>query len=137
MRWLILLLVGLASAVESGPYPIVRSVDGDTAIVRIGAEDVRVRLLWIDTPESKSNKHGDAMPEGKSAAAALAALLPAGGQTFLWGPKDALERDAFGRLLAVAYLGEVVARTGPDAGQPARRATSVQEDMIAAGWSPY
>jgi micrococcal nuclease len=33
-------------------YKVVRVVDGDTTIVRIGDQDTRVRLIGVDTPET-------------------------------------------------------------------------------------
>lgn len=35
-----------------GPYKVVRVVDGDTLVVNIDSDDVKVRLIGINTPES-------------------------------------------------------------------------------------
>jgi endonuclease YncB( thermonuclease family) len=94
-------------------------IDGDTVDTTAG----RVRLRWIDTPESRDNAHGQRMPEGAAATLALRQLLPTGATVALWAPGPAVERDRYQRLLAVVT--------------PAGSASSAQEAMIRAGWSPY
>lgn len=115
----LLLLPFLASAVEVPA--VVQSVhDGDTITVQAGGQVERVRLLLIDTPEVTDNKHGQRMAEGEAARDLVRALLPAGARVVLWGPGVELERDQHKRLLAVVRLGD----------------TTIQEEVIAAGWSP-
>lgn len=42
-----------ANVVQSGVlYPVVRDIDGDTIIVDVGGNDVTVRLIGADTPET-------------------------------------------------------------------------------------
>lgn len=91
--------------------------DGDTIETTAGV----VRLLYIDTPESRGNSHGLAMPEGKAASYFLSALLPAGAKVRLWSPGDKLEIDRYGRVLAVVIMEDD---------------RTVQTRMVAAGWSP-
>lgn len=77
MRAVFLLLAAacLALAVEI-PAMMKHITDGDTLVVTLaGGSEAKVRLLYIDTPESKGNAHGEAMPEGKAATAFLAELL--------------------------------------------------------------
>ena len=38
----------------SGPYDVIRVVDGDTIIADIDGTETRIRLIGIDTPESVS-----------------------------------------------------------------------------------
>jgi len=123
---LLALFIGLsAGAVETAPLRVTHIVDGDTIDVEATpGVIVRVRLVGIDTPESHGNRHGEAMPEGLSAATALAELLPAGTPVRLWGPGDTLQRDRYGRVLAAPLLGA----TGWD---------SLEEHQIAAGWTVY
>jgi len=110
-------------AVEIGPVPVSRVSDGDTIVVRLDGQDEKARLVYIDTPESSSNRHGPEVEEGHRAAAALKAMLPVGTLVRLWGPDADLRRDVYGRLLVVVLIGAA----GDD---------SVQERMVRAGWTP-
>jgi micrococcal nuclease len=100
----VLALAGCAlrpgDAVSAGPPgegTVVRPIDGDTVVVRIGGHDEHVRLIGIDTPESVSRQvpvecYG---PEAKHR---TAELLPAGTRVRL--ERDVEARDAYDRLLA-------------------------------------
>jgi micrococcal nuclease len=86
---------------DDATVPIVREViDGDTVVVRIGRTDEDVRLIGIDTPETK---HPTKPVEcfGPEASAFTTALLPIGTEVRLEG--DVEERDVFGRLLAYVW----------------------------------
>ncbi|HCX60769.1 MAG TPA: thermonuclease, partial [Candidatus Cloacimonas sp.] len=53
----IVIILGLVTCPQKNEispdhYRVVRVVDGDTFIVSIDGEDVRVRLIGVDTPES-------------------------------------------------------------------------------------
>lgn len=116
------ILLWLASAwliAVEVPTTVVRVIDGDTLDTELG----RVRLLYVDTPESRDNAHGAAMPEGKAAAAFLAGLLRPSTPVVLWSTGDALVRDRYDRLLAVVVV--------PDA----TGSTTAQAAIIRAGWS--
>ena len=122
--FLLLLVVALAPILaQETPAEVSQVVDGDTIAVRLNGQETRVRLLWIDTPESRSNRHGEAKPEGVEAAKALRTLLPKGSVVRLWSPGESLEQDVYRRILAVVLLGS----SGLD---------SAQEYQIRAGWSP-
>jgi micrococcal nuclease len=71
-------------------------IDGDTIDVAIGGRDERVRLIGIDTPETKKP---DSPIEcfGPEASAFTASLLPAGTQVRI--ERDIVGRDDYGRLL--------------------------------------
>ena len=96
------------------PASVVRVVDGDTLVVRLGdGRSARVRLIGIDTPElHPSDKlQRDAQRSGKDAAAiqALGARASAFTKKHLSGRKVELERDAtpvdrYGRTLAYVWL---------------------------------
>jgi micrococcal nuclease len=76
---------------------VVRPIDGDTVIVRVGHATERVRLLGIDTPESVS----PTVPVecfGPEAKHRTAALLPPGTHVLL--QRDVEARDKYDRLLA-------------------------------------
>lgn len=85
---------GEASTVE-------RVVDGDTVDVILHGETVRVRLLNIDTPETK---HPDEMVErlGPEASEYLEELLPPGEVVGL--EHDKAKKDRYGRTLAGVFL---------------------------------
>ena len=75
-------------------------IDGDTVLVRIGATLEKVRLIGIDTPETKRHD----MPVqcfGPEAAAFTAQLLPPG--TPLTLERDVVGRDDYARVLAYVY----------------------------------
>jgi micrococcal nuclease len=101
-----LALAGLAACAggggptEPGAAVVERVVDGDTIDVRISGRDERVRLLGIDTPETRVE---DGPPEcfGPEASAYTATLLPRGTRVRL--ERDVVGRDDYGRLLAYVY----------------------------------
>jgi micrococcal nuclease len=75
-------------------------VDGDTIIVHAGGKSERVRLIGIDTPETK--KEGTPVQcYGPEASAFTETLLPAG--TALHLERDVVARDDYNRLLAYVY----------------------------------
>jgi len=85
----------------SGPYDVVRVVDGDTAILNINGEEKRCRFIGIDTPESV---HPDAernTEEGKTASDYTKELL-SGQQVYL--EYDLAPQDNYGRELVYLYL---------------------------------
>ena len=74
-----------------------RVVDGDTVVV---SGDRRVRLIGVDTPETKDPRR-PVQCFGREAAAFLASLLPTGTGVRLVG--DVEPRDQYDRTLAYAY----------------------------------
>jgi micrococcal nuclease len=83
-----------------GEAIVVRVVDGDTIVARLGPEEETVRLLGIDSPETK--KPGSPVEcYGTEAATHLHGLLPEG--TIIRLERDATERDRYGRLLAYVH----------------------------------
>lgn len=79
---------------------VVDSIDGDTIDVRIGRRTVRVRLLGIDTPETKDPRK-PVQCFGRDASEHTAALLPPG--TVVRLERDREEHDAYGRTLAYVH----------------------------------
>lgn len=115
-RWRRRAIVGLLLLVGAGPawrafgdlvdpapafdptIPTVSAhVDGDTIDVMLGGHTERVRLLGIDTPETK-DRGRPVECFGPQASSYTARLLPVGTQVTL--ERDVVERDHFGRLLA-------------------------------------
>ena len=78
-------------------------VDGDTVDMTVDGVEERVRLIGIDTPETKK---ADTPIEcfGPEASAFTKALLPEGTAVYL--ERDVEARDVYGRLLAYAYVAE-------------------------------
>ena len=75
-------------------------VDGDTVDVLIDGREERVRLIGIDTPETKK-PNTDVECFGPEATRFTESLLPVG--TPLRIERDTVNRDDFGRLLGYVY----------------------------------
>jgi len=82
---------------------IVRHIDGDTILVRRGGVEQRVRLIGIDTPETKK-PNAPVECFGPEASARLQALLPDGSAVRL--ERDVEELDDYDRVLAYVYRAE-------------------------------
>lgn len=80
---------------------VVRVVDGDTVDMLIDGTEERVRLIGIDTPETKK-ENTPVECFGHEATAFTQALLPEGAAIYL--ERDVEARDVYGRLLGYAYL---------------------------------
>lgn len=85
---------------ETREPTVVEVVDGDTVVVRVGRVDEHVRLIGVDTPETK---HPSKPVEcfGREASAFTRAVLPPG--TVVRLERDVEERDHYGRLLAYVW----------------------------------
>ncbi len=94
---------------------LVRVTDGDTISVKVDGKRESVRLIGIDTPETKHSPRGP-QPFADEATDALRGLL---GRHPLQLRLDAEERDRYGRLLAYVYANDVF----------------VNEAMIRQGWA--
>jgi len=77
-----------------------RDVDGDTIDVTIAGKAERIRLVGIDTPETKK-PNTPIQCYGELASAHTKSLLPIG--TPLYLERDVVPRDDYGRLLAYVY----------------------------------
>jgi endonuclease YncB( thermonuclease family) len=82
-------------------YPVVRVVDGDTIVVERHGEQVKVRLIGVDTPEtvhpSKPIEH-----YGKEAPRFTTNLLK-GESVYLLSERSHEKTDRYGRTLAYVY----------------------------------
>jgi micrococcal nuclease len=78
-----------------------RVVDGDTIDIAIGGNTERVRLIGINTPETKHPTKGMEC-FGQEASAYTEQLLPKG--TKLRVERDIEARDKYGRLLLYVYI---------------------------------
>jgi micrococcal nuclease len=126
-RWIAALLLATACTVSvdvsgtSEPTAgegatVVRVIDGDTVVLRIGGAEERVRFIGMDTPERSD-------PLGPKATAFLRDLLPVG--TAVTYRTDAGQRDRYGRLLA--YVWRASDPQAPEAMLNAR--------LLSAGWA--
>ncbi len=79
---------------------VVRVIDGDTIEAMVAGNDERVRLIGIDTPETKK-PNTPVQCYGPEASAYTESLLPAGTPIYL--ERDLVARDDYGRLLAYIF----------------------------------
>ena len=115
-------LPGLASA-QTLTGTVSRSVDGDTIHVRVRGFDDTVRLVGIDTPETK--RPGTPVQcFGTAASQRTERMLPPGTAIRLETDPTQATRDRYGRLLAYVYKG---GRAGV--------AGSVNYALVAAGYA--
>jgi micrococcal nuclease len=100
LRW----FAGVVMRGHKAPFaaePTVTDViDGDTIDVRVGREVIRVRLLGIDTPETKDPRR-PVQCFGPEAASRTEQLLPPG--TIVQLEADRETNDVFGRTLAYVH----------------------------------
>lgn len=85
-------------------YEVVRIVDGDTFIARIDAQDVRIRLIGVDTPESvHPNKEVEHF--ALEASAFLKELLEGEKVFFIYDQNNSAtnHKDRYDRVLAYSY----------------------------------
>ncbi|WP_162149056.1 thermonuclease family protein, partial [Arthrobacter sp. H41] len=94
-------LAGCAEAPDGEVGTVVRVIDGDTLVINFDGEDQRVRLLNVDTPETK---HPDKPVEclGPEASTFLENLTPAGTKVGL--DFDVERTDQYDRVLAAVFL---------------------------------
>ena len=107
---------------RTGPYPVVRVVDGDTLHVEIASSPTpieKVRLLRVNTPERDE-------PGYERATAALKGLVEGRQVELVFEPEASgasgkAKRDEYGRLLAYVLLGDV----------------HVNVELVRRGWSRF
>ena len=79
-----------------------RVVDGDTLVARAGGEKIRVRLIGIDTPETRPERECGA----DAATARLRELAPEGDR--IWATADRELRDRYDRELRYLWTADGV-----------------------------
>ncbi len=81
---------------------VLRVVDGDTIVVRIGMREERVRYIGLDAPELANQDTGSSAECGGEEARTANERLVAGEGVAL--ERDVNDRDRFGRLLRHVWL---------------------------------
>lgn len=87
------------------PIELVRIVDGDTIVAQLNQQDIRIRYLMIDTPETVAPGVTE-QPFGKEASRRNEALLSESGQITMMldqGPAT----DQYNRALAYVYADDI------------------------------
>ena len=93
---------GLQGAPEYQEARVVRVVDGDTLVVKLEGESVRVRLIGVDCEETTMEDERLNTERGRLEAQFVRELLREGTRVYL--QKDMSETDAYGRLLRYVWL---------------------------------
>lgn len=91
---------GLPQA-ATGPYPVLRVIDGDTLAVR-AREELTVRLIGVDTPETR--RPGTPVQCFGREATAHAKRLVEGREVYLEYDPTQDRQDRYGRTLAYVWL---------------------------------
>jgi len=111
-----LVLLATTLACTGNPDPIgdglavvTHVVDGDTIDVEIGGRTERVRLIGIDTPETKK-PNTPIECWGPEASAFTTSLLPEGTEVRI--ERDIVGRDDYGRLLGYVHLVDAAGTDG-------------------------
>ncbi len=100
LRWFAGVLIGSTSTPFATQPTVIHVIDGDTIDVRIGRDITRIRLLGIDTPETKDPRK-PVQCFGPEAASRTAELLPNGSIVHLEADRET--HDVFGRTLAYVH----------------------------------
>ena len=98
--YLLLLLLIPSMLIAQDSYLCTRVVDGDTIIIEIDGKQERVRLIGVDTPETKHPKKP--VEDFGHEASVFTTRLVEGKKVTL--EYDQEKRDKYGRLLAYVYL---------------------------------
>lgn len=93
-----------ANAIQLIETKVLYVIDGDTIVVNYYGEDIKVRMIGINTPESVSENEEENCAEGEAAAAYTKSLLE--GKT-VWLEFDEEKEDVYGRTLAYVWLDKV------------------------------
>lgn len=90
----------------SGPYEVVRVIDGDTFVVTIDDTETTIRMIGIDAPESVASEdyYEENTPEGLVASEFTKKLLSSASVALEY---DVETTDKYGRTLAYVYLDDM------------------------------
>lgn len=102
-------LLGVLPSVEVAAE-VISVIDGDALTVCVVGTKERVRFLYVDIPESKSNSQPKAIKEEELAARSLDHRAKAGSEIALWGAEESLERDWYTQPLVVVVIEAILGR---------------------------
>lgn len=85
---------------DDGTPRVVRVIDGDTIVARVNGTEERIRLIGVDTPETKDPRK-PVQCFGEEASRFTSQMLAPG--TTIRLERDVEERDNYDRLLAYVY----------------------------------
>ena len=111
-------ILGAFSTSETNYHHVVRIIDGDTLVANIDGKNQTIRLVGIDTPETKDPRK-PVQCFGKEASTKLSQLTSSGQIRLEYDSKQG-ESDRFGRTLAYVFT--------PDN-------TFVNQEMIKQGFA--
>ena len=95
-----------AAAKDFTAVRLVRVVDGDTIVVKLEDEEIKVRFIGVDAPESVHSDESENTPEGELAAEYLKSIVRAGDTLYL--QYDEERTDVYGRTLAYVWMSNEV-----------------------------
>ena len=86
---------------DSRSYEVIRAIDGDTLLISLDGQNIAVRLIGVDAPESVHPETEKNTPEGELASQWM--------KRFIQGKRVTLEydqelKDHYGRTLAYVYV---------------------------------
>lgn len=90
---------------EGAAYAVIRAIDGDTLLVSAAGQEVSVRLIGVDAPESVHPEPDQNTPEGEFASQWMKAFIS--GKTVSLEYDEELF-DRYGRTLAYVYVDGVL-----------------------------
>lgn len=94
------------AAKDFATVSLVRVVDGDTIVVKLGGEEIKVRFIGVDAPESVHSDESENTPEGELAAEYLKSIVKAEDTLYLQYDKE--RTDVYGRTLAYVWTDDKV-----------------------------
>ena len=103
--FLIILLIPFNINAEKKEVKFSKCVDGDTIKVILNKEEVTVRFLAIDTPETKHPQKG-AEPFGKEASNYTCNMAKKANNLFIEYDRDSNKKDKYNRHLAWIWIDE-------------------------------
>ncbi len=119
--WVFIVFFSFLSGVKASErqeVSLVKCVDGDTAVLKVGEEEIKFRFLAIDTPETVHPTKGEE-EGGKVASTYTCEKLTNAKRLEIAYDEKSTKTDKYGRGLAWIYVDDVL----------------LQEDLISKGYA--